>query len=227
MPDRFLTANAYLGCFGIVEALNRGADIVITGRVTDAAVTCGPAAWHHGWQRTDFDQLAGGVVAGHVIECSAQATGGNYSFFHEIEGRDEVGGRARFGFPWAEVAADGSSVIGKHDGTGGAVTVGTVTSQLLYEITGPEYLGPDVTARFDTIELDQVGPDRVRISGVRGQAPPADAEGGDERARRLPQLVHRRADRARHRGEGEVRRGRVLGRVSRTVPTTSIRSSAG
>ena len=171
-PERFLTANAYLGCFGIVEALNRGADIVITGRVTDAAVTCGPAAWHHGWQRTDFDQLAGGVVAGHVIECSAQATGGNYSFFHEIDGRDEVGGRARFGFPWADVAADGSSVIGKHDGTGGAVNVGTITSQILYEITGPEYLGPDVTARFDTIELDQVGPDRVHISGVRGQAPP-------------------------------------------------------
>ncbi len=172
-PGRFVTANAYLGCFGIVEALDRGADIVITGRVTDAAVTCGPAAWHHGWQRDDFDQLAGAVVAGHVIECSAQATGGNYSFFTEIEGRNEVGGRARFGFPWAEVAADGSSVIGKHDGTGGAVTIGTVTSQLLYEITGHEYLGPDVTARFDTIELEQVEPDRVRISGVRGQAPPS------------------------------------------------------
>ena len=154
---RFVTANAYLGCFGIVEALDRGADIVITGRVTDAAVTCGPAAWHHGWKRDDFDQLAGAVVAGHVIECSAQATGGNYSFFTEIDGRDEVGGRARFGFPWAEVAADGSSVIGKHDGTGGAVTIGTVTSQLLYEITGHEYLGPDVTARFDTIELEAGG----------------------------------------------------------------------
>jgi Acyclic terpene utilisation family protein AtuA len=171
-PGRFVTANAYLGCFGIVEALARGADIVITGRVTDAAVTCGPAAWHHGWRRDDFDQLAGAVVAGHVIECSAQATGGNYSFFTEIDGRDEIGGRARFGFPWAEVAADGSSVIGKHDGTGGAVTVGTVTSQLLYEITGHEYLGPDVTARFDTIELEQVQQDRVRITGVRGQAPP-------------------------------------------------------
>ena len=100
-------------------------------------------------------------------------TGGNYSFFTEIEGRNEEGGRARFGFPWAEVAADGSSVIGKHDGTGGAVTVGTVTSQLLYEIGGPEYLGPDVTARFDSIELDQLGPDRVAVSGVRGQAPPS------------------------------------------------------
>jgi hypothetical protein len=172
-PTRFLTANAYLGCFGIVETLAAGADIVITGRVTDAAVTCGPAAWHHGWQRTDFDQLAGGVVAGHIIECSAQVTGGNYSFFHEIDGHDEIGGGARFGFPWAEVAADGSCVIGKHDGTGGVVNVETVTSQLLYEIGGPEYLGPDVTARFDTIEVEQVGRDRVRVSGVKGQAPPS------------------------------------------------------
>ena len=166
---QYLTANAYLGCFGIVDALERGADIVVTGRVTDAAVTCGPAAWHHGWARDDFDALAGAVVAGHVIECSAQATGGNYSFFEEIPDRDT---RPRFGFPWAEIAADGSSVIGKHDGTGGAVTVGTVTSQLLYEIGGPEYLGPDVTARFDSIEVEQTGTDRVRISGVRGQAPP-------------------------------------------------------
>ncbi|WP_420453420.1 acyclic terpene utilization AtuA family protein [Ilumatobacter sp.] len=170
--DRFVSANAYLGCFGIVDALESGADIVITGRVTDAAVVCGPAAWHHGWERTDLDQLAGGVVAGHVIECSGQATGGNYSFFDEIEGRTDVGGGARFGFPWADIAADGSSVVGKHDGTGGAVTVGTVTSQLLYEIGGPRYLGPDVTARFDTIELEQVERDRVRISPVRGEAPP-------------------------------------------------------
>ena len=168
----YLSANAYLGCFGIVDALTQGADIVVTGRVTDAAVVCGPAAWHHGWQRTDFDQLAGGVVAGHLIECSAQVTGGNYSFFTEIDGRDEIGGGARFGFPWADVAADGSSVIGKHDGTGGQVSVGTVTSQLLYEIGGAEYLGPDVTARFDTIRLEQIEPDRVEVSGVRGQAPP-------------------------------------------------------
>jgi hypothetical protein len=172
-PSRFLTANAYLGCFGIVDALAKGADIVITGRVTDAAVTCGPAAWHHGWQRHDFDQLAGGVVAGHIIECSAQATGGNYSFFHEIEGRNDVGGGARFGFPWAEVAADGSCVIGKHDGTGGVVNVETVTSQLLYEIGGPEYLGPDVTARFDTIRIEQVEPDRVRVFGTVGEPPPS------------------------------------------------------
>lgn len=168
-PAAHLTANAYLGCWGIVDALDRGADIVVTGRVTDAAVACGPAAHHHGWARDDWDRLAGGVVAGHVIECSAQATGGNYSFFHEI---DDLDRHPRIGFPWAEVADDGSSVIGKHDGTGGAVTVGTVTSQLLYEIGGPEYLGPDVTARFDSIQLEQVATDRVRISGVRGQAPP-------------------------------------------------------
>ncbi|UCE87106.1 MAG: DUF1446 domain-containing protein, partial [Deltaproteobacteria bacterium] len=163
----FLTANAYLGCWGIVDALEQGADIVITGRTTDAAIVCGPAAWHHGWRRTDWDALAGGVVAGHVIECSTQATGGNYSFFREVPGMERVG------FPWAEVAADGSSVIGKHDGTGGQVSIGTVTSQLLYEIGAPAYLGPDVTARFDTIELEAVGPDRVRIHGTRGEPPPS------------------------------------------------------
>ena len=164
--SRYLTANAYFGCWGIVDALGRGADIVITGRVTDAAVTCGPAAWHHGWARDDWNALAGGVVAGHVIECSAQTTGGNYSFFTEVQGME------RLGFPWAEVAADGSTVIGKHEGTGGQVSVGTVTSQLLYEIGGPRYLGPDVTARFDTIALDDIGPDRVRISGTLGEPPP-------------------------------------------------------
>jgi hypothetical protein len=164
--SRFLTANAYLGAFGIVEALAAGADIVVTGRVTDAAVVCGPAAWHHGWGRDRWDELAGAVVAGHIIECGTQATGGNYSFFTEIEGLTHTG------FPWAEVAADGSSVIGKHDGTGGAVNVGTVTSQLLYEIGSPAYLGPDVTARFDTVELEQVGPDRVAVRGTRGEPPP-------------------------------------------------------
>jgi hypothetical protein len=163
----FLTANAYLGCWGIVEALQQGADIVITGRCTDAAIVCGPAAWHHGWGRTDWNALAGAVAAGHVIECGTQATGGNYSFFTEVPGM------ARVGFPWAEVAEDGSSVIGKHDGSGGEVSVGTVTSQLLYEIGGPHYYGPDVTTRFDTISLEQQGPDRVRMHGIQGEPPPA------------------------------------------------------
>ena len=163
---RLITANAYLGGWGIAEALRRGADIVVTGRVTDAAVACGPAAWHHDWAIDDWDALAGAVAAGHVIECGTQATGGNYSFFTEIDGM------ARTGFPWAEIAADGSSVIGKHDGTGGAVTVGTVTAQLLYEIDAPGYLGPDVTTRFDTIRLAQIGPDRVSVRSVRGEPPP-------------------------------------------------------
>ncbi len=163
----FLTANAYLGCWGIVDALNSGADIVITGRTTDAAVVCGPAAWHHGWSRTDWNPLAGAVTAGHVIECGTQATGGNYSFFTEVPGMERVG------FPWAEIAEDGSSIVGKHDDTGGEVSIGTVTSQLLYEIGGPEYFGPDVTTRFDTIQLEQVGKDQVRMFGIQGEPPPA------------------------------------------------------
>jgi hypothetical protein len=162
-----MTANAYLGGWGIAAALSAGADIVVTGRVTDAAVVVGPAAWHHGWARDDFDALAGAVVAGHVIECGTQATGGNYAFFQEVPDLTHPG------FPIAEIAADGSSVITKHAAHGGLVSVGTVTAQLLYEITGPRYLNPDVTARFDSVSLEQVGPDRVAVTGVRGEAPPA------------------------------------------------------
>lgn len=161
-----LAANAYLGAWGIVECLNSGADIVVTGRVTDASVIVGPAAAHFGWSRTDYDALAGAVAAGHVIECGTQATGGNYSFFGEIADL------ARPGFPIAEIAADGSSVITKHAGTGGQVSVGTVTAQLLYEITGARYANPDVTLRVDSLQLSEEGTDRVRISGVTGEAPP-------------------------------------------------------
>ena len=161
-----LTANAYLGGWGIVECLSAGADVVVTGRVTDASVILGPAAYHFGWQRTDYDALAGAVVAGHVIECGTQATGGNYSFFTEIADM------SRPGFPIAEIESDGSSVITKHEGTGGAVSVGTVTAQLLYEITGGRYANPDVTARIDTAVLTQDGSDRVRISGTKGEPPP-------------------------------------------------------
>lgn len=161
-----LAANAYLGAWGIVECLNSGADIVVTGRVTDASVIVGPAAAHFGWSRTDYDALAGAVAAGHVIECGTQATGGNYSFFGEIPDL------ARPGFPIAEIAADGSSVITKHTGTGGQVSVGTVTAQLLYEITGARYANPDVTLRVDSLQLSSDGDDRVRISGVAGEAPP-------------------------------------------------------
>ncbi|MEV0714117.1 acyclic terpene utilization AtuA family protein [Asanoa sp. NPDC050611] len=165
-PDA-LTANAYLGAFGIAACLDAGADIVVTGRVTDAALVVGPAAAHYGWSRDDFDALAGATVAGHVIECGAQATGGNFSFFTELPD-----GAHRPGFPIAEVAADGSCVITKHPGTGGAVTVETVTAQLLYEIDAPAYLGPDVVTRLDTAVLRQQGPDRVAITGVKGTPPP-------------------------------------------------------
>ncbi|MFF3788542.1 acyclic terpene utilization AtuA family protein [Streptomyces sp. NPDC001981] len=165
VPDGFLTANAYLGGHGIAACLRAGADVVVTGRVTDAALVTGPAAAHFGWGPDDHDALAGAVVAGHVLECGTQATGGNYSFFrgHDIR---------RPGFPLAEIHPDGSSVITKHDGTGGFVDVGTVTAQLLYETGGARYAGPDVTARLDTVRLTQDGPDRVRISGVGGEAPP-------------------------------------------------------
>jgi Acyclic terpene utilisation family protein AtuA len=161
-----LTANAYLGAWGIVDCLNNGADVVVTGRVTDASVTVGPAAAHFGWSRTEYDRLAGAVVAGHVIECGIQATGGNFSFFTEVPDLSYAG------FPLAEIHADGSSVITKHPGTGGLVSVDTVTAQVLYEITGARYANPDATARMDTIELSSDGTDRVRISGVTGEPPP-------------------------------------------------------
>jgi hypothetical protein len=161
-----ISANAYLGGWGIAEALGAAADIVVCPRVTDASLVVGPAAWWHGWARDDFDALAGAVAAGHVIECGPQATGGNYSWLSEITDRRYPG------FPIAEVAADGSSVITKHEGTGGLVSVGTVTAQLLYEIAAPAYPNPDVVAHFDTLSLTQEGEHRVRIAGTRGSAPP-------------------------------------------------------
>jgi hypothetical protein len=161
-----VSANAYLGGFGIAEALAGGADVVVTGRVTDASLVVGPAAWHFGWKRHDWDRLAGAVAVGHVIECGAQTTGGNYSFFAEVPGLEHPG------FPIAEMAADGSAVITKHPGTGGLVSVGTVTAQLLYEIAGPLYANADVIADFSSIHLEQQSEDRVRLSGVRGLPAP-------------------------------------------------------
>jgi hypothetical protein len=162
-----VTANAYLGGWGIAEALACGADVVVCGRVADASLVVGPAAWRFGWARDDWDRLAGAVVAGHVLECGTQATGGNYAFFHELP--DPA---AAPGFPVAEIDADGGAVITKQPGSGGLVSVGTVTAQLLYEIDAPRYRNPDVVARFDTVRLEQVGPDRVRLSGVRGEPAP-------------------------------------------------------
>lgn len=161
-----VTANAYLGGWGIADALGAGADVVVCPRITDASLVVGPAAWWHGWARTDYDALAGAVAAGHVIECGPQATGGNYAWLHEITDRRYPG------FPIAEVEADGSSTITKHEDTGGLVSPGTVTAQLLYEIAAPDYANPDVVAHFDTTRLEQVGPDRVRMSGTTGGPPP-------------------------------------------------------
>jgi hypothetical protein len=162
-----ITANAYMGGWGVAEALAQGADIVVGGRLADASVVMGPAAWWFGWQRQDWDKLAGAAVAGHIIECGAQATGGNYSFIEEVPSFLNVG------YPIAEIFADGSFVITKHPGTGGLVSVDTVKAQLLYEVRGPKYLTPDVAARFDTIEISQEGPDRTKITGVKGEPPPA------------------------------------------------------
>ncbi len=166
-----LTANAYLGAFGIAAALQGGADIVVTGRVTDASVVLGPAIAHFGWRRDDLDALAGAVVAGHVIECGPQATGGNFAGFAALKTSGLDLSRP-LGFPVAEISADGSTVITKFAEHGGAVTVDTVTAQLVYEIQGPTYLNPDVSTHLDSIELSAEGADRVRISGVRGSAPP-------------------------------------------------------
>ncbi|MCP4138322.1 MAG: DUF1446 domain-containing protein [bacterium] len=160
-----ITANAYLGCWGIVKALEEGADIIVGGRIADASIVSGPAAWKFGWKRDDWDKLAGAVTAGHIIECSGQATGGNYSFFEEVPSYKNVG------FPIAEINEDGSFIITKHPGTGGLVSVDTVKAQLLYEIREPKYLTPDLAARFDTIEISQEKKDRVKISGVKGEPP--------------------------------------------------------
>ena len=161
-----LTANAYLGAWGIKKALDKGADIVVCPRVTDAAVVIGPAAWKFGWNRTDYDSLAGALAAGHIIECGCQATGGNYSFFKEVPTFDNVG------YPIAEIEKDGSFTITKHPGTGGLVSIGTVTAQLLYEISSPAYINPDVIGHFDTLRIEQEGKDRVYVSGCRGSTPP-------------------------------------------------------
>jgi len=161
-----LTANAYLGAWGIKEALDKGADIVVCPRVTDAAVVMGPAAWRFNWERDDFDKLAGALAAGHIIECGCQATGGNYAFFEEVPSFENVG------FPIAEIQSDGSFFITKHPGTGGLVSVGTVTAQLLYEISSPAYINPDVISHFDTLKIEQIDKDKVFISGCRGSSPP-------------------------------------------------------
>ena len=161
-----VTTNAYFGAWGIKEALDQGADIVVCPRVTDAAVVIGPAAWKFNWSRDDYDALAGALAAGHIIECGAQATGGNYSFFQEVPSFSNVG------YPIAEIFDDGSFYITKHPDTGGLVSVGTVTAQLLYEIGSPAYMNPDVIGHFDTLKIKQESEDRVYVSGCRGSSAP-------------------------------------------------------
>ena len=163
-----LTSNVYLGAWGIKEALDNGADIVVCPRVTDAAVVIGPAAWKYNWDRNNYDALAGALAAGHIIECGCQATGGNYAFFKEVPSFDNVG------YPIAEIYEDGSFNITKHPGTGGLVSKGTVTAQLLYEISSPAYINPDVIAHFDTLKIEELEKDKVYISGCRGSSPPKD-----------------------------------------------------
>ena len=163
-----LTSNIYLGAWGIKEALDHDADIVVCPRVTDAAVVIGPAAWRFNWKRNDYDALAGALAAGHIIECGCQATGGNYSFFKEVPSFDNVG------YPIAEIFEDGSFNITKHPNTGGLVSKGTVTAQLLYEISSPAYINPDVISHFDTLKIEEIAKDKVHISGCRGSSPPKD-----------------------------------------------------
>ncbi len=160
-----VSANYYLGCWGIKKALDEGADIVICPRVTDAALVMGPAAWKFNWSRDDYDKLAGSLAAGHIIECGAQATGGNYSFFKEVPSFQNVG------FPIAEIEESGNFKIYKHKGTGGLVSTGTVTAQLLYEISSPKYLSPDVIAHFDSLKIEDLGDNKVFISNVKGSPP--------------------------------------------------------
>ena len=161
-----VTANAYFGAWGIKEALDKGADVVVCPRVTDAAVVIGPAAWKYNWSRDNYDALAGALAAGHIIECGAQATGGNYSFFQEVPSFSKMG------YPIAEIFEDGSFTITKHPNTGGLVSVGTVTAQLLYEIGTPAYMNPDVVSHFDTLKITQEAENRVHVSGCRGSSAP-------------------------------------------------------
>jgi hypothetical protein len=168
MRDRVVAANAYLGAWPIAEALSDGAQIVVTGRVTDAALTLGPLVHEHGWAWDEWDRLAAGIVAGHVLECGAQATGGNFTDWKRVAPLD-------VGYPIAEVAKDGSFVLTKHPGTGGRVSRGTVTEQLLYEIGDPgAYLTPDVVTDFRMLHVAEAGPDRVSVAGAHG-LPPTDS----------------------------------------------------
>ncbi|UTT51111.1 MULTISPECIES: acyclic terpene utilization AtuA family protein [Rhodococcus] len=165
--DRVASANVYLGAEPIARALAEGANVVITGRCTDPGLVLGPLVHEFGWQWDDWDRLSAGTIAGHIIECGAQASGGNFQ-----GGWEQMSDLAHVGYPIIEAGADGTFVVTKHPGTGGAVTTATVTEQLLYELGDPaEYLSPDVTADFTSIRLREVGKDRIEVSGAQGRPP--------------------------------------------------------
>ena len=165
--DRVLSANAYIGSVPIVEALRQGANIVITGRSTDTALTMAPLRFEFGWGDTEWNRLAAGIIAGHIIECGAQCSGGNCLF--DWRGVPDL---ANIGYPIVEGCADGTFVVTKHPGTGGRISVPSVTEQLVYEMGDPRsYITPDVIADFTTIHVEQLGPDRVRVSGIQGRPP--------------------------------------------------------
>ena len=162
--DRVKTANVYIGAEPIVEALQQGADIVITGRATDPSIVLAPMMYEFGWSMKDMNLLAAGTIAGHIVECGAQCTGGNYVHWKEIPDM------ARIGYPVIEAHPDGTFAVTKHAGTGGRVSVETVTSQLVYEMSDPaNYITPDCVADFTSIQLKQDGPDRVAVSGIKGR----------------------------------------------------------
>jgi hypothetical protein len=209
---RLVTANAYLGADAIADALRAGADIVITGRVADPSLTVGPCMAHFKWARTDYDRLAGATVAGHLIECGTQASGGFSTDWLDIPGNDDIG------FPVVEVSADGSCVVTKPAGTGGAVTVQTVKEQLLYEIGDPGcYLSPDVSVSFLKLRVEQAAPDRVTICGAEGKAPPdsykvsATYRDGFKAHGMITVFGHDAVRKARHSGEGVLNRLRKAG----------------
>jgi hypothetical protein len=166
--NRILSANAYIGAFPLAEALGTGADVVIAGRSTDTALTLAPMVQRFGWKADEFDKLAAGTIAGHIVECGAQSTGGNCQVDWQ-----SIPDMANIGYPIVEAEPDGSFAITKHPGTGGRVNSHVVKEQLLYELGDPKnYITPDCVADFTSIRLEDVGPDRVRVSGIRGRPRP-------------------------------------------------------